>query len=41
MEKIKLIDALGKEEQQALFKMIDLALSNKGMKDNLQHLITQ
>jgi len=39
MEKIKLIDTLGQEEQQALFKMIDLAISNKKMKDNLQSLI--
>jgi toxin YoeB len=28
-------------EQQALFKMIDLAFANKHMKDNLQTLITQ
>lgn len=41
LEKIKLIDTLGKEEQQALFKMIDLAIANKRMKDNLQDLINQ
>lgn len=41
LEKIKLIDTLGKEEQQALFKMIDLALANKRMKDNLQNLINE
>ena len=41
MEKIKIIDTLGKEEQQALFKMIDLAIANKRMKDNLQNLIDQ
>ncbi|SRR6266542_2867438 len=41
LEKIKLIDTLGKEEQQALFKMIDLAIANKRMKDNLQSLINQ
>jgi len=41
MEKIKIIDSLGKEEQQALFKMIDLAIANKRMKDNLQNLIDQ
>jgi transcriptional regulator with XRE-family HTH domain len=40
LEKIKLIDTLGKDEQQALFKMIDLALANKRMKDNLQSIIT-
>jgi transcriptional regulator with XRE-family HTH domain len=39
LEKIKLIDSLGDEEKQALFKMIDLAISNKRMKDNLQSLI--
>ena len=41
LEKIKLIDNLESEEQQALLKMIDLAISNKRMKDNLQQLITQ
>ncbi len=41
MEKISLVDALGKEEQQAIFKMIDLAISNKKMKDNLTRLIAQ
>jgi transcriptional regulator with XRE-family HTH domain len=41
LEKIKLIDTLGKEEQQALFKMIDLALANKRMKENLQNIIDQ
>lgn len=39
LDKIKLIDTLGDEEKQALFKMIDLAISNKKMKDNLQSLI--
>lgn len=39
MEKVKLIDTLGEEEKKALFKMIDLAISNKKMKDNLQSLI--
>ncbi len=41
MEKISLVDALGKDEQQAIFKMIDLAISNKKMKDNLTRLIAQ
>jgi transcriptional regulator with XRE-family HTH domain len=41
LEKVKLIDTLGKDEQQALFKMIDLAIANKRMKDNLQSLINQ
>ena len=41
LEKIKLIDNLEADEQQALLKMIDLAISNKRMKDNLQLLITQ
>jgi len=39
MEKVKLIDTLGDDEKQALFKMIDLAISNKKMKDNLQSII--
>ena len=39
LEKIKLIDNLEAEEQQALLKMIDLAISNKRMKDNLSNLI--
>ncbi len=41
MEKIKMIDTPAVDEQQALFKMIDLALANKRMKDNLQTLIAQ
>jgi transcriptional regulator with XRE-family HTH domain len=41
MQKIKMIDMLGADEQQALFKMIDLAISNKQMKDDLQTLIAQ
>ena len=41
MEKISMVDALGKEEQQAIFKVIDLAISNKKMKDNLSQLIAQ
>ncbi|SIT28354.1 helix-turn-helix domain-containing protein [Chryseobacterium gambrini] len=41
LEKIKLIDLLPEDEQQALLKMIDLAISNKRMKDNLQQIITQ
>ena len=41
LEKIKLIDTLDKEEQQALLKMIDLAIANKRMKENLQNIIDQ
>jgi len=41
LQKIKLIDTLAKDEQQALLKMIDMALSNKRMKDNLKTLISQ
>lgn len=41
MEKISLVDTLGKDEQQAIFKMIDLAVSNKKLKDNLSQLIAQ
>lgn len=39
LDKIKLIDKLGEEEQKALFKMIDLAIANKRMKDNLKSII--
>jgi hypothetical protein len=41
MEKISIINTLGKDEQQAIFKVIDLAASNKKLKDNLQSLIAQ
>lgn len=41
MEKIKIIDTLGKEEKNALLKMIDITIANKRMKDNLQNLIDQ
>jgi transcriptional regulator with XRE-family HTH domain len=39
LEKIKLVDALGKKEQQAIFTMIDMAIANKKLKDNLTQLI--
>lgn len=29
-----MVDALGKDEQQAIFKVIDLAISNKKMDSN-------
>jgi len=41
MQKVKMIDTLAPDEQQALLKMIDLALANKRMKDNLQTLIAK
>jgi len=41
LEKIKLIDSLGEDEKEALFKMIDLAISNKRMKESLQNIIQQ
>jgi hypothetical protein len=41
MEKISMVDALDKDEQQAIFKVIDMAISNKKMKDNLSQLIAQ
>ena len=41
MQKIRMIDTLAQDEQQALLKMIDLALANKRLKDNLQTLIAQ
>jgi transcriptional regulator with XRE-family HTH domain len=39
LEKIKMIDTLVKDEQQAIFKVIDLAISNKKLKYNLQSLL--
>jgi hypothetical protein len=36
-----MVNALGKDEQQAIFKVIDLAISNKKMKNNLSQLIAQ
>jgi transcriptional regulator with XRE-family HTH domain len=41
MEKIKLIDSLPDDEQKALFKMIDVAVSNKKLKDSLSNLINK
>jgi hypothetical protein len=41
MKKISMVIALGKDEQQAIFKVIDLSISNKKMKDNLSQLIAQ
>lgn len=39
LEKVKMIDALDNEEQNALLKVIDLALANKRLKDNLSSLL--
>lgn len=41
MEKISMVDALGKDQQQAIFKIIDLTISNKKTKDDLSQLIAQ
>ena len=41
LEKSKIIGTLTKEEQQAIFKVIDLVIANKKLKDNLQSLIAQ
>lgn len=41
LEKIKLVDTLPKEEQKALFKMIDIAVANKQLKDSLSNLISK
>ena len=41
IKKLALVDMLGKDEQQTIFKMIDLAVSNKKLKDKLQSLIAQ
>ena len=39
LEKIKLIDQLNDDEKEALFKLIDIAISNKKLKDNLANLL--
>ena len=39
MEKIKLLDLLGNEERDALIKVIDMAIANKKLKDNLSNLL--
>tara|TARA_R110002050_G_scaffold300209_1_gene468191 strand:+ start:158 stop:283 length:126 start_codon:yes stop_codon:yes gene_type:complete len=39
MEKIKLLDLLGDEEREALIKVIDMAIANKKLKDNLSNLL--
>lgn len=39
MEKVRLIDSLQDDEQDALIKMIDLAIANKRMKDSLQAML--
>lgn len=38
LEKVKILDSLEEEEKQALLKLIDMALTKKKMKDNLQNL---
>ncbi len=40
-EKIKMIDTLEDDEKEALLKMIDLAIANKLLKDNLKSIIAQ
>lgn len=40
MEKVKLMDQLGEDEREALLRIIDMAISNKKLKDNLSNLIT-
>jgi transcriptional regulator with XRE-family HTH domain len=39
LEKIKLLDLLGQEEKEALIKVIDMAIANKRLKDNLSTLL--
>ena len=41
LQKIKMIDELDQDEQKALLKMIDMALANKKLKENLKNLITE
>jgi transcriptional regulator with XRE-family HTH domain len=38
LEKVKLIDTLEQDEKNALFKVIDMAIAKKRMKDNLTSL---
>ena len=38
LEKVKVLDSIEDEEKQALLKLIDMALTKKKMKDNLQNL---
>ena len=40
LEKVKLIDALDKDEKNCLLKMIDIAIAKKRMKDNLSNLMS-
>ena len=40
MEKIKMIQLLEEDEQYALIKIIDVAISRKQLKDSLNNLIT-
>ncbi len=40
LEKVKLINSLEKDEKEALFKMIDIAISKKQLKDSLTSLIS-
>jgi len=39
MEKVKLLDQIGEDEREALLRIIDMAISNKKLKDNLSNLI--
>lgn len=39
LEKIKLIDSLDEVEKEALFKIIDMAIAKKKLKDNLTNLM--
>ncbi len=41
LEKIKLIDSLDEEEKEALFKIIDMAIAKKKLKDNLTNLMKE
>lgn len=40
MEKIALIDKLSEDQKKSLFTFIDLAISNKKMKDSLSNILT-
>lgn len=39
LEKVKLLDQLDNQEREALLKVIDIAIANKKLKDNLSNLL--
>ena len=41
IEKLRLVEELDEQEKKSIFNIIDIAISRKRLKDNLQTLITQ